>query len=608
MPRKIPNLIQAPAKGDGFVSMHILLSGQPSFLLDALSEIATRRGHSVSRASPGSVPSAEKCDVLIVAAIGQPSPAPAKFVPAGIEAKTIALIIQDKQSAALALPSSATLTVLVDRLVGPGDPNGTITYWTRRMAKGSTVLAFGKAARKVAPFIDVRDASEWIIESVETGRTGTFRLSGEPTTIGQLLETARPDSGSGADAEVKYVSDDFLRDSGIDPQLALPLWSPATESILPAACEEIAKAEVRARPLKQTARDATAWEAANGTQTPLDYLEPGRETELLKEWPDYDPTGAIRRRHIRHIMSVVISVVLTIGAVVTFFIDTDFFHRVLDGVVWIDNAALGILGTFQPSMLSSLYYTDMNLVSQHIPGVDIHFWPVTALVFIISMVLATPWVLVGLYQQGGIVNLVGGLITLVFGILAWPVLAGILGIVGKLFPKYLPALEANSDQHGEIVVGRTLLAIGIPIYIYIHFFDRLSTGQAVVAGIVMFIVALFVLLNITGVKIESNQTSIFGEGILGLLSVAAGIAITLALGVAISGAIQFALTKTIDSFTLLVTELFLIIGHVTLAISLGFWTILDRLHLAKSVGETALEVKHLGRFHIRPGHHVRADD
>jgi 2'-hydroxyisoflavone reductase len=55
-------------------------------------------------------------------------------------------------------------------LVGPHDPTGRFTYWARRVAQGSEVLAPGAPDRSVQ-FIDARDCADWTIRMIEA-RTG----------------------------------------------------------------------------------------------------------------------------------------------------------------------------------------------------------------------------------------------------------------------------------------------------------------------------------------------------------------------------------------------------------------------------------------------------
>ena len=177
---------------------------------------------------------------------------------------------------------------LVPRLslvVGPLDPTDRFTYWPGRVARGGSVLAFDHPGRPVIPFIDARDAAQWIVASVEIGRTGTFNVGGRTgITIGEVLETCRTVGGS--DATFVWASDAFLLEQGVTRWTELPLWVPWERSGLAMLDSTRALAAgLRLRPLEETVRDVLVWDATRpqGGHRRAG-LAPDREAELLRRW------------------------------------------------------------------------------------------------------------------------------------------------------------------------------------------------------------------------------------------------------------------------------------------------------------------------------------
>src|SRR5574337_1126119 len=77
-------------------------------------------------------------------------------------------------------------------IVGSHDPTDRFAYWPQRVAQGGEVLAPGHPNRAIQ-MIDVRDLAEWIVQMVETGRSGVYNATGPDyaLTMGQLLEACK---------------------------------------------------------------------------------------------------------------------------------------------------------------------------------------------------------------------------------------------------------------------------------------------------------------------------------------------------------------------------------------------------------------------------------
>jgi nucleoside-diphosphate-sugar epimerase len=155
-------------------------------------------------------------------------------------------------------------------IVGPHDPTGRFTYWARRLERGGAVLAPGPPER-TAQFIDVRDLAAWILGAVEQKRSGTFNVTNEGVSWGELL----------AGGDVTWVCDEFLQEHGVGPWLELPLWLPDPEwaGMHATDVSRAVAAGLRFRPVAETLRDSASAPESEGVG-----LTPEREAELLAAW------------------------------------------------------------------------------------------------------------------------------------------------------------------------------------------------------------------------------------------------------------------------------------------------------------------------------------
>jgi len=195
-----------------------------------------------------------------------------------------ALKVLAEQAAETAMPGH----VLIPRpglIVGPYDPTDRFTYWPARVAHGGEVLAPGRPDAPVQ-FIDARDLAAWTLDSVEAGRTGVYNATGpaRPQTFGEMLETCRAVSGSGA--HLAWVDEQTLLDHNVEPFSDLPLWLPRKdEAFMRVNIDKALGAGLTFRPLADTVRDTLAWDATRPADTPRrNGLTPEREAEILGAW------------------------------------------------------------------------------------------------------------------------------------------------------------------------------------------------------------------------------------------------------------------------------------------------------------------------------------
>ena len=171
------------------------------------------------------------------------------------------------------------LVVRPGLIVGPHDPTGRFTYWPHRIARGGEVLA-PAPPETPTQVIDVRDLGAWMVELCARGADGTFNATHPGVSWEQLLDTCGRVTTS--DAEITWVSPEFLVEQEVGEWMELPLWlvDPALEYADRVDVSRALDAGLTFRPLEETVHgtldQAETTEAAG--------LRPEREAELLAAW------------------------------------------------------------------------------------------------------------------------------------------------------------------------------------------------------------------------------------------------------------------------------------------------------------------------------------
>ena len=171
------------------------------------------------------------------------------------------------------------LVVRPGLIVGPHDPTGRFTYWPHRIALGGEVLA-PAPPESPTQVIDVRDLGAWIVDLCARRASGTYNATHPGVSLEDLLATCRQVASS--DAEVTWVSPEFLVEHDVGEWMELPLWlvDPALEYADRVDVTRALAAGLTFRPLEETVRgtldDAETTDAAG--------LRPEREAELLAAW------------------------------------------------------------------------------------------------------------------------------------------------------------------------------------------------------------------------------------------------------------------------------------------------------------------------------------
>ena len=181
--------------------------------------------------------------------------------------------------AARAVFGARALVVRPGLIVGPFDPTGRVTYWPHRIARGREVLAPAPPERPTQ-VIDVRDLGAWIVELCARAANGTYNATHPGVSWQELLDTCRDVTAS--DAEITWVSPDFLVEHDVGEWMELPLWlvDPALECADRVDVSRALEAGLTFRPLAETVRGTLD----HAETTDAAGLRPEREAELLAAW------------------------------------------------------------------------------------------------------------------------------------------------------------------------------------------------------------------------------------------------------------------------------------------------------------------------------------
>jgi 2'-hydroxyisoflavone reductase len=171
-------------------------------------------------------------------------------------------------------------------IVGPDDYTDRFTYWVVRLARGGEVLAPDRPARRVQ-FIDVRDLAGWIVIMSERRATGRYNANCLPAfTMGAVLQECKAVSGS--DAQLTWVSEEFLLSEKVRAWSELPLWlpesSPSATGLMSVNCDKAISTGLSFRPLRETIEDILKWSQSHPADEWKAGLDPTRERELLRKW------------------------------------------------------------------------------------------------------------------------------------------------------------------------------------------------------------------------------------------------------------------------------------------------------------------------------------
>jgi nucleoside-diphosphate-sugar epimerase len=162
-------------------------------------------------------------------------------------------------------------------ITGPFDPTGRFTYWPHRIARGGEVLA-PDAPDEPMQSIDVRDLGDWVVSSCDAGLGGNFNATHPGFGWEALLDACV--TVSGREADITWVSREFLVEQEVGEWMELPLWLADPGFADRVSVQRALEAGLTFRPLEETVRGAL--EQAQTTDAV--GLAPEREAALLAEW------------------------------------------------------------------------------------------------------------------------------------------------------------------------------------------------------------------------------------------------------------------------------------------------------------------------------------
>jgi 2'-hydroxyisoflavone reductase len=133
-----------------------------------------------------------------------------------------------EQAANQAMPGRATI-LRPGLIVGPQDNTDRFTYWPARAARGGELMAPGKPSHRIQ-IVDARDLAAFTIASIEARRFGTFNVVSPPGmfTMGDLiaecLSAARVLVDPTPQPSAVWVDPAFLAEHKVESWTDMPVW------------------------------------------------------------------------------------------------------------------------------------------------------------------------------------------------------------------------------------------------------------------------------------------------------------------------------------------------------------------------------------------------
>jgi 2'-hydroxyisoflavone reductase len=259
------------------------VSRQPEQVRSALSDLAERTRHwiyvsSCSVYRDDSVPDGDESAALHEPWSGTGTASDEEYAQAKVSCET---------ACRGAVPEDRLLVARAGLIGGYGDLSDRLGYWTARMARAvpprETVLVPPTDAP--VQVVDVEDLSAWLVACAEVGTSGTYNVTGDVVSLGDLLRLSADVTGrhpTYAEADQEFLEEQKVQPwSGDD---SLPLWLPMPQYAgFMSRRNDAAKAVgLRLRPLRETLAAALAWETELGLDRDRRAgLAPTRESEVL---------------------------------------------------------------------------------------------------------------------------------------------------------------------------------------------------------------------------------------------------------------------------------------------------------------------------------------
>jgi len=146
-------------------------------------------------------------------------------------------------------------------ILGPHENIGRLPWWLTRIARGGRVVAPGRPGRTIQ-YVDVRDLARWLLDGLAgevAGPVDIVRPTGQ-VSISQLLESVRAVTGSSA--ELVWVPQEAIEQSGARPWTELPCWVPEGgefDGFMESDASRAQSTGLQPRPVEQTVAETWEW-------------------------------------------------------------------------------------------------------------------------------------------------------------------------------------------------------------------------------------------------------------------------------------------------------------------------------------------------------------
>ena len=168
-----------------------------------------------------------------------------------------------------AFPDDRLLIARAGLIAGYGDRRDRFGYWPARIAKADAadLQVLVPPMDTAVQVVDVEDLADWLVDAAENQVSGTYDAVGDVFGFEELAGECA--AVAETDPTFAPVDQAWLLEQGVEPWAgpeSLPLWLPLPEYAGMCAHRNDAarKAGLTSRPLRQTVRNALAWERELG--------------------------------------------------------------------------------------------------------------------------------------------------------------------------------------------------------------------------------------------------------------------------------------------------------------------------------------------------------